>query len=254
MPHLNELQEKYGERGLTVLGVTGEGKGPTEKWVDEKDARYPYTYDKGGLGKELGVSGIPVAFLIDASGTVVWRGHPGGLKASTIEQHLDGVLSYPLWEWSKDARKAKDAFIDGKFDKAIAEARDLAEDGDEGKRILASIEAVLAGRMTAMDAALEKGDVFGALTVAEGLVKGVNDLPEEERVKAVLKQISKDKQLKGWLKDQRELAELKSEGFRSANDARKLEKKLEKLLEGNEGSFVGDQIEAYLKQVSAAAS
>lgn len=229
--------------------MTKEGTGPTEKWVDEKDARYPYTYDKDGLGAKLGVSGIPAAFLVDATGTIVWQGHPASLTNKIIEANLDGVLSMPLYEWPKAAKSAKKAFLAGKYADAIEDARDLAEDSEDGKRVLAAIEAMVSGRVTKMEAALKQGDVLTALNLAKSLAKGVKDLPEEETVKATLKSIAKDKQLKGWLKDQEELAEIKAEELRKESDCEAVIRDLEKLLKGNEGSFVGDEIEAYLNQV-----
>ena len=246
---MNELQDKFGSKGLTVLGVTGEGKGPTEKWIDEKDARYAYTYDKAGLGKELGVSGIPAAFLVDATGTIVWQGHPASLTEAIIEQNLEGVLSLPLYEWPKEASKAKRAFIDGKFSQALDEANDLAEANDVGKQIKASIQGVITGRMAKMEAALNSGDILGAYTIADGFAKGLKGLPEEELVKATLKKIASDKQSKAWLKDQKDLVELKGVELRRQKDCDEVIKDLEKLLKGNEGSFVGNQIEAYIKDV-----
>lgn len=230
--------------------MTKEGTGPTEKWIDAKDARYPYTYDKGGLSKELGVSGIPRAFLVDATGTIVWEGHPASLNGKLIEQHLEGVMELPLYEWPKEARSAKKAFLDGKFGKAIEEARDLVDDEVEGgSAVLASLEGIVKARVAKVESALKRGDVLAAFKMAELTVKGVKGMPEEERLKDALKAIAKDKQLKGWLKDQRELVELKAEELRSKSDLQGMEKSLEKLLKGNEGSFVGDEIEAYLGEV-----
>ena len=72
MPHLNELAEKYEPEGLTVLGVTLEGKAPTEKWITEKGVKYGYAYDKGGkFQRAMGVAGIPHSILLDATGKIV---------------------------------------------------------------------------------------------------------------------------------------------------------------------------------------
>ena len=102
MGHLNELQDTYGNRGLTVLGVTSEGAGSTEPWIDEKGARYAYAYDKGGqLSRWFGVSGIPHAALVDPMGEVVWTGHPGKLDSKLVEQSLAGALAKPVWAWPK---------------------------------------------------------------------------------------------------------------------------------------------------------
>ena len=95
MPHLNELEEQFGGKGLSIIGVTSEGAGPTEKWVAKKKAAYAYGYDKGGaLKRELGVTGIPAAFLVDPSGKIVWQGHPSSLSSNLIEEHIKGATSH----------------------------------------------------------------------------------------------------------------------------------------------------------------
>ena len=107
---MNELNEQFESKGLTIIGVTGEGKGDTEKWVESKGAEYPYGYDKGGkIRSYFGVTGIPHAVLIDPTGTIVWRGNPGGLSNATIEASLGGALAEPLWKWPDAAKKVRQA-------------------------------------------------------------------------------------------------------------------------------------------------
>ena len=74
MGHLNDLQDEFGERGLTVLAVTNEGAKPTERFVESTRMAYPYAYDKkSALMRAMGVGPIPHAVLVDPSGTIVWR-------------------------------------------------------------------------------------------------------------------------------------------------------------------------------------
>ena len=71
---------------MTVVGVTREPKDLTEAWVKKHGAMYPYAYDKAGsVMRELGLSGYPSAALVSPSGTIVWTGHPAGLKQDLIE-------------------------------------------------------------------------------------------------------------------------------------------------------------------------
>ena len=53
MPHLNELDEQYRDKGLTVLALTSEGAKRTEAWIEAKGAKFAYAYDRGGLAKQL---------------------------------------------------------------------------------------------------------------------------------------------------------------------------------------------------------
>ena len=142
MPHLNELQEEFGDKGLTVIAVTDEGKGQTETWIEDNGAEYPYAYYKGSsLPRFAGVSGIPAAILVNPEGTVVWKGHPSGINSSLIETHLDGAMPFPLFEFPKHASKVKKALLADKLAKALEEAQELVNDGEpEAERILAAVQ------------------------------------------------------------------------------------------------------------------
>src|SRR5262245_44923612 len=97
VPHLNELQDSLGGKGLTIIVVTDEGESDTVKWIAAKKVKYAYAYDKGGkLKRFFGVQGIPHAVLVDATGTVVWDGHPASLDPATIEKALGGALPKPM--------------------------------------------------------------------------------------------------------------------------------------------------------------
>lgn len=76
MPHLEEMQEKYGAHGFTVVGIMSDGnatrRGP--EWVAEKDLNYPTLFDDNseGLICQWGpFGGYPTLFLLDRDGTVV---------------------------------------------------------------------------------------------------------------------------------------------------------------------------------------
>lgn len=89
IPHLNELHAKYATRGLVVLGVTKEPRQTVETFRKQVPMDYHVALDSGGsLGRQLGVSGIPHAFLVDRMGKIVWRGHPMALPEAEIQKVL----------------------------------------------------------------------------------------------------------------------------------------------------------------------
>jgi len=104
VPHLSELQHKYGKRGLKVVGVAGPGRGETlrkvKRFVRRRGDEMGYTvgFDKtdetharymGGVG----AAGIPYAFVIDKNGKVVWHGHPGNPEMDEIvDQVIRGTF------------------------------------------------------------------------------------------------------------------------------------------------------------------
>lgn len=93
MPELTELQRKYAESGLTVIGVAGDeqGKNMRDKvdtlrsWVKRNESRIGYSiaYDNNGSMRRdwltaSGRSGLPTAFVVDKRGRVahIFSGSP----------------------------------------------------------------------------------------------------------------------------------------------------------------------------------
>lgn len=203
--------------------MTDEGKGDTEKWIAAKGAKFAYGYDKGGkMSTFFGVTGIPHAVLIDASGTVVWRGNPGGLTNEIVEQHLAGALPTPIWEWPDSAKKVRTALQKRQFAKAIEEARAL---GEEGASITGALETMVKGKVAALKAAADSADW---LTVEEGgkeLVKELSGLAEAEEAEALLDRLKGDKAAQAVAGAQKEIRKLMS-GRIKKGDIPRIEKKL----------------------------
>ena len=83
IPHLSELQEKYGHKGLVVVGITDESTSAVYPYVREMGSKMDYrvAIDKYNLTAKrymepFGLIGIPYAFVVDKSGRLIWHGHP----------------------------------------------------------------------------------------------------------------------------------------------------------------------------------
>lgn len=87
VPHLTELQHKYADKGVIVVGVTSEDPNNTlervKAFVSQRgdDMGYRVGFDKPAkmdrtFMEAAGQTGIPTAFVIDKSGRVAWIGHP----------------------------------------------------------------------------------------------------------------------------------------------------------------------------------
>jgi len=72
-PWLNEMHEKYGARGFTVVGVNVDKRRPdAERFLQQTPATFTIVYDEAGKTPEAyGVKGMPSSYLIDAAGKVV---------------------------------------------------------------------------------------------------------------------------------------------------------------------------------------
>jgi len=98
IPHLTELQKKYADKGVTIIGVSAEDPATVKPFVSRQGEAMGYTVavDRDRATYEaymtaFGVSGIPHAFVVDKAGRIVWHGHPMGNLDKTIENVLAGT-------------------------------------------------------------------------------------------------------------------------------------------------------------------
>jgi thiol-disulfide isomerase/thioredoxin len=77
IPHLNEMQEKYGPRGLRVIGFTHQSKRGVEWFMEARQQPIHYAVGAGSdLKVEYGVKSVPYAFVVGRDGTLLWHGSP----------------------------------------------------------------------------------------------------------------------------------------------------------------------------------
>jgi thiol-disulfide isomerase/thioredoxin len=155
IPHLNELHEKYKDKGLVVIGQ--------DCWESKEDAVAPFvksmgnkmTYrvaldDKrdGGKGKmaetwmeAAGQNGIPAAFLVNKEGVIAWIGHPMSLKEKTIEAVLDGTFDVKKEAAAYAARIERERRMDGLWRNLNGAMRQ--KDWDKAEAGLAELEKAL---------------------------------------------------------------------------------------------------------------
>ena len=238
VPHMNELEDKFGPRGLSIVGVTSEGEKETTKWVQGKHAKYAYAYDKSGaLASAFGVRGIPHAVLVDVNGTVLWSGHPGQLDEALLEKAVSGALKKPLWELGKDEAGVRKALLADDLAQA-AKAAEAA--GPESAEL---VRAWIDSRVAAVESAVERGDYRVAVTVGDRAAKALAGLPEADKVAALVDGVRKDPERKALLRAQETLGELETAAL-SAQGRKKtaeIAAKLEKLAADHPGTSVAER-------------
>ncbi|HEY3863573.1 MAG TPA: redoxin domain-containing protein [Verrucomicrobiae bacterium] len=138
IPRLNEIYNRYKDRGLTVIGQ--------DCWEHNQDDVAPFVKSMGDkmtfpLAREdkrgkmdrawlqaAGRESVPTAFLIDTTGRIAWMGHPLALKELLIEAVLAGTYDSQKnaadfareHETRELLRQAKDFTRDGKLARAEA--------------------------------------------------------------------------------------------------------------------------------------
>jgi thiol-disulfide isomerase/thioredoxin len=94
IPSLMKLQDKYGDKGFSVLGISMDegGRKNVKKFVDKLEVNYPIIIGSSKHARAFGgVIGIPVTFLVDREGTIVKR-LDGYVTEKVLERELTKIL------------------------------------------------------------------------------------------------------------------------------------------------------------------
>lgn len=80
--HLTELQKKYGDK-VVIIGLSNEDLDTVKPFVEKKGDGMAYRVgiagEKSYAAYMSAIEGIPHAYLVDASGAVVWHDHPAAI-------------------------------------------------------------------------------------------------------------------------------------------------------------------------------
>lgn len=94
IPGFVELQKQYGERGLTVIGVSLDEEGPSvvKPFVKKFGINYPVVMGDRKMDQAFGgIEGLPTTFIIDREGKIVKR-HIGYAPKEEFEKDLKPLL------------------------------------------------------------------------------------------------------------------------------------------------------------------
>lgn len=94
-PFMNEMQQKYGSRGFTVVAINVDKKrSDAERFLVQNPANFTVVYDEtGATPAAYGVKGMPSSYLVDARGNVTFveRGFLDENKAE-LENRVAALL------------------------------------------------------------------------------------------------------------------------------------------------------------------
>lgn len=88
IPHLNEINKKFKDKGLVVIGISDESKEVVEKFQKTTPMEYHVAVGGAEIQKKFDINGIPHAFIVGKDGKIVWEGHPMRLTDKEIEKAL----------------------------------------------------------------------------------------------------------------------------------------------------------------------
>jgi thiol-disulfide isomerase/thioredoxin len=97
IPHLTEIQKKFKDKNVVVIGVSDEKPDVVKPFVKKMGDKMNYTVavdDNRSTFKAymaaFGQGGIPHAFIVGKDGTIVWHGHPMAGLDEALEQIVAG--------------------------------------------------------------------------------------------------------------------------------------------------------------------
>lgn len=195
IPHLNELHNKFKDKGLVVIGQDcwERDESLVEPFIKKMGDKMTYrvalddksTNEKGNMAETWMTAaeqnGIPAAFLVGKDGKIAWIGHPMSLKEETIEEVLAGTF---------DTKKAaEEARIANESQKKIQEhakaltASMRAKEWDKAEESLQAIDKLLPEDqklgidMTRLQILLGKADFDSAYKLAAKVSDAHQDNP-----------------------------------------------------------------------------
>ena len=141
IPHLTEIQSKFKDRGVTVIGISSQernGLKDVEPFVTKMGDKMAYTVafdEKGQTSKAWmdasGQQGIPASFIVNQEGRVAWIGHP----MDGMDAVLEKVVA-KTFDIDKAATEAKHkAQIEAKARPLIEQAQEHMQAGDHKKAV-----------------------------------------------------------------------------------------------------------------------
>jgi thiol-disulfide isomerase/thioredoxin len=89
-PWLNEMQTKYADRGLVVIGVNVDReRAEAERFLHDVPAQFRIVYDPAGaLASHYDLPGMPVSYVIGPNGDIVGR-HVGFKNAQRDQREAE---------------------------------------------------------------------------------------------------------------------------------------------------------------------
>ena len=94
IPHLNELHRKYGDQGVSIIGISVDDS-PRAVAAFDRDIHIEYTSLMTGTEAEEafgGIAGLPSTFILDREGRVT-RSYVGPVEASALERDIEALLA-----------------------------------------------------------------------------------------------------------------------------------------------------------------
>lgn len=93
IPHLNEMHEKFKDRGVVFIGISDEDDSLVAPFINQMKMKYLVASGGGETNRAFGVQGIPHAVLFDPTLTAKWIGNPHPqADGAELEKQIENML------------------------------------------------------------------------------------------------------------------------------------------------------------------
>ncbi len=174
-----------------------------EKHIEKVGMRYPIANVKAEVDRMYGVKGFPHSALVDASGRVIWKGHPAALPKDQIKSALEAATFVPQPEGSQ-YKSLNKAIAKRQFGKAWETAVKALEKGDDDgfqsvKDALESLQQRMSERAAAAEAAGDYAAAWSVYSELDDLFQWLDSAKvAKERVKALESLDAAKDEIAGW--------------------------------------------------------
>jgi len=206
IPHLIEMNHKFAGKGVVFISLTNEDRRTVEPFARKMKMDYPVGGGSQTSGV-YGVQGIPHAFIVDPSGTVVWEGHPMGGLDRALEEQLkktppskmaprDKTVAVALLDRVAKAIEKQDfagaADLLAKIPNADDDPR-VKKRADAARRILAEVAAK---DLAEAETRIKTKEYYEASVVLERVLRLAPGSDEARRAEAKLVELMADEKIR----------------------------------------------------------
>lgn len=93
MPVIDQIYQKYNEKGLIVMGISGENRADLMKFAASTRYRYPLYRDVDGMYQaKHQVSSLPTLWLVDKTGKIIYAHVGDSIDVPSLEKAIEKAL------------------------------------------------------------------------------------------------------------------------------------------------------------------
>lgn len=178
---LSKLHADFVAEGLVVITIPIEGADEAARWVKSLEVTRPVA---AATVTDWPTNVLPMMWMIDKDGTVLWRGHPSTIDRDRLNGPLSGAkpaIPLPGLEEAQAMRRAKDFGATWKRAKELLEGGQLSAAAQaQAKDWMQQYEKFVTDSLAAAEQAATAKDVYGQWAALQPVADYYQGVPGAE--------------------------------------------------------------------------